>query len=452
MKIDRPIPFNGSSSAATQTQTPEGQGNSRAGSSSSESEITVQDDRNGKLLAATTSAISRTDVVAIKALSSCAKAEDFCEDKLLSGDVVEQLSTVDGKVELKAPFAGGKVGLQRELRSLYNSGQTLLQIKVKKGQGKIAMVRASIIPGDSSMLKKQYVLKATDDANHVVLFTDSTEEECMALQEMRCARMVSHVTNTQLTSLYVPYSWEDKMKELLPVENSSMVFSMVVIPMACHDSTMPQYNNVEDTVARAMTWLTAAQGAGVPINFLNIQTEPLLTKISGQGSRRGGGFGEEMMNAGSYGLEDYHGIDVGMVRAVRVWYVPEVGEIAVDLQPHVHERRLGVSLSRTLEGFCYVLSVEENTAADRAGLKELLHAAKCSNKLLVLSRVGDEKITPWLVSSKGAIRCFDTTSISLKLSMYRQANCVARLHLMTSCDFIVNPTMHLEASSSHAWV
>lgn len=379
-------------------------------------------------------------VVAIKGVSSCARAEDFGEDKLLSGDVVEQVSV--GGVDLKAPFAGGKTGLQRELRRLYSSGQTLLQVMVKRGGGKTATVRASITPDDSSVLRKQYVLKSLSDSGHVVIFTDSTEEECTALQEMRCGRIVSQLSNTPLTDLYVPYSWEEKMKQVLPVGSSSMVYTMLVIPHAT-DRAVSVYNNVEDTVNRAMAWFTAAQASGVPINFLNIQTEPVLTKVSGQqaSSRTVSSNSRDDVcatsNAGIYGFEDYHGIDIGILRAVRLWYVPNAAEISVFLKADGAETRLGVGISRTEEGFCHVSSVEEGTAADRAGLRKLLHGARAAGKLLVVARVADEKITPWLVSSGGGIRCFDTNSISHKFSVHRQAGIPVRLHVIAWDDVVL---------------
>ena len=83
-----------------------------------------------------------------------------------------------------------------------------------------------------------------------------------------------------------------------------------------------------------------------------------------------------------------------------------------------------------MQGFCYVSSVEPGTAADRAGIRDLLLTAHRSHKILVLTRVLDEKVTPWLVSSNGNIRCFDTTSISQKLSMHWQASQPIRLHFM----------------------
>ena len=68
--------------------------------------------------------------------------------------------------------------------------------------------------------------------------------------------------------------------------------------------------------------------------------------------------------------------------------------------------------------------------ADRAGLQTVYQAACAAGKLLVISRLGGEKITPWLVASSGSIRCYDTISLSNKLSLHRQTGQSIRLHVM----------------------
>ena len=90
--------------------------------------------------------------------------------------------------------------------------------------------------------------------------------------------MLSHLSKTHLSDISLTYKWEEKAKLVQP----SMVFSMLVIPHATGSNGL-QYSNMEDTIARAMTWLSASQQAGVPISFLSIQTEPLLTKVSDKG-------------------------------------------------------------------------------------------------------------------------------------------------------------------------
>lgn len=68
------------------------------------------------------------------------------------------------------------------------------------------------------------------------------------------------------------------MQEFLPVPNSSSFLSVLLLPKTS-DRTASRYNDLEDTLARANAWLNASQASGVPIVFMNIQTESLLTKV-----------------------------------------------------------------------------------------------------------------------------------------------------------------------------
>ena len=69
------------------------------------------------------------------------------------------------------------------------------------------------------------------------------------------------------------------MQELLSVPNSSNFLSILLLPKVS-DRIAARYNDVEDTLARANTWLNAGQASGVPIVFMNVQTESLLTKVN----------------------------------------------------------------------------------------------------------------------------------------------------------------------------
>lgn len=52
-----------------------------------------------------------------------------------------------------------------------------------------------------------------------------------------------------------------------------------------------------------------------------------------------------------------------------------------------------------------------------------------TSRLLVVSRVSNQKILPWMVSSTGAVRCFDTVSLSQKLSLHRHAKVPILIHV-----------------------
>lgn len=90
--------------------------------------------------------------------------------------------------------------------------------------------------------------------------------------------MVGALTRTPLQDGYVSYPWEKRMNELLAVPKSSSFYSLLLLPKAS-DKVSIHYNDLEDTLSRANAWLIASQASGVPIVFMNIQTESLLTKV-----------------------------------------------------------------------------------------------------------------------------------------------------------------------------
>jgi hypothetical protein len=56
-----------------------------------------------------------------------------------------------------------------------------------------------------------------------------------------------------------------------------------------------------------------------------------------------------LVNATLYGFEDYHGVDIGVVKAARIWYRSTAGEIPLEIQLQEGDTRLGFSVSRTEE-------------------------------------------------------------------------------------------------------
>ncbi|KAM3256098.1 hypothetical protein ACQJBY_048936 [Aegilops geniculata] len=254
-------------------------------------------------------------------------------------------------------------------------------------------------------------------------------------------KMLAALRDWKIASAYETFPWEKKMKELLPVPESSRFLSLLLLPKAT-DGTHTRYNTLDDTLARADAWLASSRASGVPVELASVQTEALLTKISGETAVSTVNMGSlsdlaNMSNVSLYGFEDYHGVDIGVVRAVRLWYAPSGpgGEMAVEIALRQGDTRLGFAISRTEEGFIYVSSVaDESTpgvASTRSGLLELHRAARRAGRLLVVSRVGGEKVLPWMVSTAGDVRCYDTVSLSQKLSLHRHALRPITLHFLT---------------------
>lgn len=55
-----------------------------------------------------------------------------------------------------------------------------------------------------------------------------------------------------------------------------------------------------------------------------------------------------LSNASLYGFEDYHGVDIGVVRAIRLWYSP-IQEYPVEINIEEGDVKLGFAISRTEE-------------------------------------------------------------------------------------------------------
>ncbi|KAH7543580.1 uncharacterized protein LOC107412628 isoform X2 [Ziziphus jujuba] len=373
-------------------------------------------------------------VLSIECLKGSSKADEWTADMLQTGDIVEELR-IGSSISVKSPFKNGRNGVQKILHSSFKAKDTSILVRVRRGRDEFAELQACIVPNDSAG-KKHYMLRSISDPNYTVGFLDRSESECFELQASRNSRMVSALTRSRLQDGYVSYPWERRMQELLPIPSSSSFLSIILLPKAS-DRAASRYNDLEDTQARANAWLNASQASGVPIVFMNIQTESLLTKISGETASSTVNAGSSsdlanLANASLYGFEDYHGVDLGVVRAVRLWYAPLGGEFPVEIKIHEDDTKLGFAISRTDEGFVYISSVidgNENVPSCRSGLSNLYKEAREASRLLVVSRIANQKILPWMVSSTGAVRCFDTVSLSQKLSLHRHAKVPIFLHV-----------------------
>ncbi|CAN6181801.1 unnamed protein product [Urochloa humidicola] len=267
---------------------------------------------------------------------------------------------------------------------------------------------------------------------------DRSSRESFELDGSKNSKLLSALRDAKIGHAHEPFPWEKKMRELLPVPSASCFLSLLLLPKAT-DASNTKYNSLDDTLARADAWLRSSQASGVPVVFMSVQTEALLTKFSGETALSTVNAGSPsdlaaMAGASLYGFEDYHGVDIGVVRAVRLWYAAAAGEAALELRLRPGDTRLGFAISRTEEGFIHVSSVAEQgtpgAAAARSGLRELHRAARAAGKLLVVSRVGGEKVLPWMASAAGDVKCFDTVSLSQKLSLHRHALRPITLHFL----------------------
>lgn len=90
-----------------------------------------------------------------------------------------------------------------------------------------------------------------------------------------------------------------------------------------------------------------------------------LGQISGEmaSSTVNAGSLSDLMNLASvslYGFEDYHGVDIGVVRAVRLWFAPLGGEIPVEVKIKEGDTKLGFAIGRTEEVSAIIFSSFKN--------------------------------------------------------------------------------------------
>ncbi|XP_047324300.1 uncharacterized protein LOC124927857 [Impatiens glandulifera] len=376
-------------------------------------------------------------VVSIECLKGGSKADEWTGGMLQTGDIVEELRIGRRNyMTVRAPFKNGRAGIQKLLHSSFRDKETSIFVRVKRGNSdEYAELQGCIVPNEAAG-KKQYMLRSINDPNYAIAFMDRTQADCIAIQGTRNARLEDALAVARLQDGYVQFPWEKKMREMLLVPNSSCFLSVLFLPKAA-DEASTHYNDLDDTLARANAWLSASQSTGVPLVFMNIQTELLLTKISGEKASSTVNTGSlsdlsNLAGASLYGFEDYHGVDIGVVRAVRLWYSPLGGEMSIEIKLKDGDTKLGFAISRTEEGFIYISSViegDEDAPSSRSGLNNLYKEAIWANKRLVISRVCNKKVLPWIVSQTGAIRCFDTVSLSQKLSLHRHAKVPITLHV-----------------------
>ncbi|CAA0813244.1 Unknown protein [Striga hermonthica] len=373
-------------------------------------------------------------VLSIECLKGSSRGGEWSGDMLQTGDVVEELRI--GNMVMKSPFRNGKSAVQKILHGAYKNKETSIRVRVRRGSDEFAELQACIVPGDQFLGRKQYVLRAIDDPNYAVGFVDRTEAECFKLQASRSIRMVSALERAPLQDGYVSYPWERKMHEMLAIPSSSSFYSVLFLPKSS-DKAGTRYNDLEDTLARAHAWINASQESGAPVVFMSVQTESLLTKISGETASSTVNAGSladlsNIANTSLYGFEDYHGVDIGVVRAVRLWFSPLAGEIPIQISIKDSDTKLGFAISRTAEGFIHISSVTRGAVdgpSARSGLSHLHEQATRSSRLLIVSRIANQKVLPWMVSTTGAIRCFDTVSLSQKLSLHRHTRVPVILHV-----------------------
>lgn len=86
------------------------------------------------------------------------------------------------------------------------------------------------------------------------------------------SRRVVKVTPIGFNQKGVKYDWKMKVGTYLPDPRSTVVSSIIFMALATETCAGA-------TTVRAMAWFTAAVSSGIPLVFINIQTEQIINSV-----------------------------------------------------------------------------------------------------------------------------------------------------------------------------
>ncbi|KAI5071175.1 hypothetical protein GOP47_0013426 [Adiantum capillus-veneris] len=307
-------------------------------------------------------------------------------DKLLTGDIVKNVS-FEGKKNSTITLSSnhGKQGLFGGLRQYSCLGQKLIITVVRQGRGTFS-TEAKLV-NKNFKTSSNLILQDFQDQFHEFTFEDyNSPQEFRSLQE------------EQLQGMKVKAATMDISKSLQAMDNDPQTdscYSMVVVPH--WNTNLSRFDNMEETVSQAMSWFNASKISGVPLYFLNIQTEPFILQLESFSNSDL----SSISSTGAYGLHPSRGAaSLDVVRAIRIWFQFEFPELKIDLEASQTKELLGVGIGGTAEGFCYVTHVGVDTPASSTDLDKKLKDARTLKKKLLVTRVGNEKVLPWFMSDR----------------------------------------------------
>lgn len=96
---------------------------------------------------------------------------------------------------------------------------------------------------------------------------------CVLFDFAELSRSLVNVEYRGYNKRGVKYDWKMKVGTYLPDQRCTIVSSILFMPL-------PGEKCTEATTARCMAWFSAAVASGVPLVFVNIQTEQIVSSVS----------------------------------------------------------------------------------------------------------------------------------------------------------------------------
>ncbi|CAK8568459.1 unnamed protein product [Lathyrus sativus] len=329
--------------------------------------------------------------------------DEWDETMPLPGDIIEGFSTENIDVADET-FLHAKTSLELSSQlGKINSCAESIWVKVRRGDS-LMKLQTFIVQQKVSVLRRKYTIQALTDQRHIADLADLTINQCIELQVM--TRRVMNTEDKGFRRDAIKFDWKMKVKTYLPHQSSSVVSSILFMPLISEHC-------IDAVTARCMAWFSAAISSGVPLVFVNIQTELIPPKE----------------NTNLFSNQQIH-YTTQLIHGIRLWFLPGLKEIAIELIPQPNEARFGMEIKRTEEGFVCIYSVTKDTSADRGGLRELHEEATANGFLLVISRLDDKSTIPTSVCSDGLVHCCDHAEIKDLLVSAIDQYVTIQLHLM----------------------
>nr|XP_043629850.1 uncharacterized protein LOC122601147 [Erigeron canadensis] len=328
--------------------------------------------------------------------------EEWNDSMPLPGDIIEGIAAFDGCAlediddKLFVPTKG-KSELKSQLsRISKTNADGFVWLKVRRGNQMVNLC-VCVVQEKRFSLNRKYSFRAVSNDKHVAVLDDLDFDQCTELQER--SRRAVNVVQRGFNQDTIKYNWRRKVATYLPDHRATVISSILFMPLA-------NEHDIDSITIRAMAWFSAAVSSGIPIVFVNIQTEQILSTDKSNHTRI-----------------PTHGI--------RLWFLPGITEISIELIPEEGENRFGIDVKRTEEGFVCLYAVTKGSAADRAGLRQLFEDSIETGHIVVISRLEGKSVMPTMVSSDGLLHCCDHGDIRETLVGAIDQLESVRLHIMS---------------------